>query len=112
MTPSAIARHMPLPAGVHRISGEILSLAQCHADPDTVAEIGSLSEQQKSDLVRARWLAGEWSDILYGTAGLITLDRALQELEARSDIGRDLMAITLRSIEMAHEDTAPGKEDR
>lgn len=57
-------------------------------------------------------MAGEWSDLLYGTQGLIDLQRAVQELDAQTEIGRDLMATTLRSIEMAREDTSPAKEDR
>lgn len=109
MTSVAKTWHASLPAGVHRTTGAILSLAECQADPAAVVEHSALTEEQKIALVRARWLAGEWKDVLYGTDGLIDRDRALRELLARSDIGRHLMATELRAIEMVHEDTAAGK---
>ena len=106
MQPEAMARHMPLPAGIHRDTGEVLSLAQTQADPTAVADPTSLSDAQKIALVGARWRAGEWSDILYGDEGLVDLDRALRELEAQTEIGRHLMAVELRALEMVHEDAA------
>jgi hypothetical protein len=103
MKASALARHLPLPAGVHRDSGTLLSLAEMIANPAAVAGESELTISQKIALVKARWLAGEWSDIIYGTEGLINRDRAVHELEAQTDIGRHLMAVELQSIEMARD---------
>jgi len=112
MNPEALARHMGLSAGLHRETGALLSLAECLANPTVVVEPSALTAEQKIALVKARWLAGEWSDVVSGTDGLIDLDRALRELEAQSDVGRRLIAIDLRSLEMVHEDADAAQEDR
>jgi hypothetical protein len=44
--------------------------------------------------------------------GIIDRDRALRELDAQSDIGRRLMKIELRAIEMVHEDAAFPERNR
>jgi hypothetical protein len=88
---------------VHRDSGTLLSLAETIANPAAVAGESELTTSQKIALVKARWLAGEWNDIIYGTEGLIDRDRAVRELEAQTDMGRHLMAVGLRSIEMARD---------
>lgn len=106
MKHEALARHLQLPAGLHKASGAVLTLAECRRDPSAVLTPAQLSVAQKIALVKARWLAGEWSDIVYGTEGTIDRDKAIRELEAQSDIGRHLMEIELRAIEMTHEEAA------
>jgi hypothetical protein len=112
MTPTTLARHLSLPAGVDRNSGEVVSLADSLDHPAEVVSANNLTEAQKIALVRARWLAGEWSDIVYDDMGLIDRDRALRELEAQSDIGRHLMGVELRAIEMAREDAAAARREQ
>jgi hypothetical protein len=90
---------------VHRESGKLLTLAEWLGDPEAALRPAELTTEQQIALVRARWLAGEWQDIVYGTEGSIDRDRAIKELESQSDTGRHLMAIGLRAIEMAHEST-------
>jgi hypothetical protein len=108
MNRDAFLRHAQLPIGLHRENGQAVSLAESLADPDAIARPDDLTIEQKVRLVRARWEAGEWSDIIYGTDGLVDLGRALKELEAQSDIGRHLLAVEMRAIEMVQEDVAKG----
>jgi hypothetical protein len=112
MTPTALARHLTLPAAVNRSSGEVVPLSYTLDHPADVVSTDSLTEAQKIALIRARWLAGEWSDIVYDHMGLIDRDRAVRELEAQSDIGRHLMAVELRAIEMARQDAAVARGER
>lgn len=112
MTPAALARHLALPADVDRSSGEVVSLAYGLDHPADVVSHGSLTPAQKIALVRARWLAGEWNDIIYDHMGLVDRDRAMCELEAQSDMGRHLMAIELRAIEMAREDAVAARREQ
>lgn len=106
MKSEALARHMQLPAGVARSSDRILTLAECQQNQDAVVPLAQLSLAQKIALVKARWLAGEWTNIVYGTVGEIDRDRAIRELDAQSDMGLRLMEIELRAIEMTHEAVA------
>ena len=78
MTPTALARHLTLPAAVNRSSGEVVPLSYTLDHPADVVSTDSLTQAQKIALIRARWLAGEWSDIVYDHMGLIDRDRAVR----------------------------------
>lgn len=108
MNRDAFLRHAQLPIGLHRENEQVVSLAESLADPGVIARPDDLTIEQKIRLVRARWEAGEWSDIIYGTDGLVDLSRALTELQAQSDMGKHLLAVELRAIEMVQEDVAEG----
>lgn len=108
MNRKAWARQGPLPAGLDRETGAVLTLARCRARPGSVADPASLTPAQQVALVEARWRAGAWEDIIYGTEGEVDLERAVAALHAGSEMGRHLLAIGLRAIEMAHEDAAAG----
>lgn len=70
-----------------------------------------LSVEQRIALVTARWRAGDWNDVIYGTDGEVALDGAIREVVARSEMGQHLLAVGLRAIEMAREDAAQLEED-
>jgi hypothetical protein len=106
MKAEAFARQAGLPVGFHRESGEMVSLAGAAGDASQLADPQSLTLAQQIALVEARWRAGEWDDLVFGTEGLIDLDRGIRELEAQSDIGRRLLAISLDAIAMVREHTA------
>lgn len=110
MKAGAFARQGPLPVSVNRHTGALLSLAEWRADPDVAADPAKLSLEEQIALVRARWQAGAWHDMIYGTEGEVDLERAVRELEARSEMGRHLLAIGLRAIEMACEDAAEAEQ--
>ncbi len=98
--------HLSLPAGVDRATGALVSLQQVLRAPASAAPNRDLPAAQAIALIKARWLAGEWSDLVYSSYGLIDRDRAIRELESQSELGRRLMALALRAIEMAREDVA------
>ncbi|MFB7667743.1 hypothetical protein ACFC1R_28090 [Kitasatospora sp. NPDC056138] len=62
----------------------------------------TVSAEEWIALVRARWSAGEWDDILYGHAE-VDLTTAIAELEAQSVMGKDLLRIMQDAIEMSVE---------
>lgn len=106
MHPSVFARHLPLPAAVERGTGAILILKDALAQNATLADLSSLPVDKKAELIKARWLAGGWSDLIYGAAGLIDRDRAIRELDGRTPIGLDLLAVEMEALRMLHEDAA------
>jgi hypothetical protein len=108
MNRDAFLRQARLPISLHRETQQVVSLADSIANPDAIARSGELTVKQKIRLVRARWEAGGWSDIIYGTDGLVDLDMAIREIEAQSDMGKHLLAVAMRAIEMVQEDMAKG----
>ena len=104
MRAEAFARQGHLPVAVHRETGEPLPLARVLEEPESAVPPAELDLDGQIALVTARWRAGAWHDIYYGTEGEVDLDRAIREVEAQSDMGRHLLAIGLRAIEMARED--------
>jgi hypothetical protein len=109
MHAAALARHAMLPAAVHRDTGKILSLSDALADPHAVARHTDLTAAQKIALVRARWEAGEWSDIIYGNDGHVDRSRAIRELEQQTEMGNHLMDVELRAIEIAKEEAGKSR---
>src|SRR4051794_17008393 len=93
MNPKVLARHLSLPAGIHKDTGAILSLNECRGNPTYAVASLDMTTEQKIAMVKARWLAGEWGDLVYGADGLIDRERAIRELETQTEIGRRLMAI-------------------
>ena len=104
MNQTIVDRHLNLPAGVHPTTGALLTLKECLTQSEDMSHLKSLTDDQRIALVRARWTAGEWSDIHYGTDGLVDLPRAIREIEAKSPMGQHLVSVAIRAIEMAAED--------
>lgn len=103
MDDAARRRQFPLPVGLDRDTREPLSLERALEAPDALVTGEELEEDERTALVRARWEAGEWSDLLYCDQP-VDLERATRELEERTELGRDLLRIGERAIEMALED--------
>lgn len=97
------ARQLGLPAGIDRETRQPVTLERVLDRPDTLAAPEEVSTQEWIGLVRARWEAGEWSDLLYGHEE-VDLAAAVTALDAQSAMGRDLLQITQRAIEMVLED--------
>jgi len=110
MRAEAFARQGQLPVALHRTTGEPLPLSKVLEEPDAAVPPAELDLDRQIALVSARWRAGAWDDIYYGTEGEVDLDRAIREIEAQSDMGRHLLAIGLRAIEMAREDADKAEE--
>lgn len=108
MNEDALRRQASLPVAVHRETGAALSLEDWQANPAAAVDPAHLSLEQQIALVASRWQAGGWPDLIYGTEGEIDAERAIREMEAQNDMGRHLLAIGLRAIEMAREDAAKG----
>lgn len=104
MNPAALQRHLGLPVGVHRETREPLTLAEAVSEPAALARRDEMTMGERTAVVRRRWEAGEWSDMVYGTDGVIDLPRAVRELESGSDMGQHLLRIGERAMEMALED--------
>ncbi len=103
-TPAFVARQFHLPACLMRESRALASLRDCVRLPsaDTVA-LGDATAEEKAALVRARWVDGEWDDVIIGGT-FIDLARALTELEQDTELGQTLLRTTARAVEMALED--------
>lgn len=112
MVRAALERHLLTPAAVNRETGALLSFDTALAQPDAVADLAALPVDKQVELVKARWLAGDWEDLIYGTAGLIDRNRAIAELEARSAIGLDLLAVELEALRLLYEDAATSRKER
>jgi hypothetical protein len=104
MEPEGWARQRPLPVAIHRETGEPVSLELWRNDPEVTVAPADLSPEQQVLLVIARWRAGAWTDLIYGNDGEVDLGRAIREVETGSEMGRQLLAVGLRAIEMARED--------
>ncbi len=102
-TREAYARLWPLPTCVHHETGALLKLSECALHPERAVPVRELTVAQQLALIEARWLAGDWSDIMYGIDGLADLDRARRELNAQGEIGQALLKTGLRAIEMTLE---------
>jgi hypothetical protein len=96
-------RQLGLPASVNPEDGRLLTLAEVLANP-SATKVEDLPVEHLISLVRARWKAGEWVDVIWGTDGLIELDRGIEELEKQTDMGKAMMQVSLRALEMVHED--------
>jgi hypothetical protein len=79
-------------------------LADWRADPAVALDPAALTVEQQIALVAARWRGGGWPGLIYGDQGEIDAERAISEMEAQSEMGRHLLAIGLRAIEMVRED--------
>lgn len=96
-------RQLKLPAGIDGQTRQPVTLERVLEQPDTLAAPEEVSTREWIALVRARWEGGEWSDILYCDKE-VDLTTAIAELEAQSAVGRDLLQIAKRAIEMVLED--------
>jgi len=94
---------LAIPVGVHRATRQVVTLAAAQAEPGMIAGPAELTAGERMALVRQRWEAGEWFDLMVGH-DRVDLARAKAELAAQSDLGRELMRITERAIEMVLED--------
>ncbi|MFI9275229.1 hypothetical protein ACIGXM_31635 [Kitasatospora sp. NPDC052896] len=95
-------RLLGLPSGIDRRTRQPVPLERVLGQPETVAAPQTVSTEEWIALVRARWLAGEWHDILYGHTE-VDLTTAIAELEAQSAMGKDLLEIVQGAIEMSVE---------
>ncbi|WP_431113333.1 hypothetical protein [Variovorax paradoxus] len=109
MNKDAFRKQAPLPVAIHRKTGEPLNLGEWQADPDAAVGPADLGLEQQIALVAARWRAGGWPDLIYGTDGEIDAERAIREMKMQSAMGRHLLAIGLRAIEMARADAGQGE---
>jgi hypothetical protein len=92
-----------LPVGIDRATRELVPLDQALAEPEALAGTGELTIDERMRLVRARWEAGQWLDVL-SCDEEIDLARGIAELQAQTSIGKDLMWAAERAIEMVLED--------
>lgn len=92
-----------LPIGYHKESKEMVALANVADSLNDLQLIRSLDKSQQENLVIERWKAGEWSDIIYGDE-LITMDRAIKEVQENTKYGQKLVKIHIRAIDMLLED--------
>ena len=106
MHPLVKERQRSLPVGVHSKTRAVVTLQEVEDALDQLAGHDALSPAEKVALVSARWRAGDWQDVTHGTEGEVDLDRALAEVAAGSDLGKQLLNAGLRAIEMLREDLA------
>lgn len=107
MGPAAMARHLPLPAGIDRETGALLSLLECLTTPSRVADPATLSFDARFALVKARWKAGEWHDVHVMPGGFVNLDRALREIDTRTELGLRLLQKGMNALALAHRHAGP-----
>lgn len=103
MSEEARQRHMALPAGRRRSDRQIINLDEVLTDIGQLIPVVERTIEERIEVARARWQAGEWSDVLHGIEGIIDLPRAISELEKQTDLGMYLLDRTERSIEMSIE---------
>jgi hypothetical protein len=92
-----------LPVGYHKESNELMCLGEIMESLGDIRPMHELDQSQRVALVLKRWQAGGWSDMINGHE-LITMDRAIREVQANSTLGQELVEIYLRAIEMMLED--------
>ncbi|MFA4928722.1 MAG: hypothetical protein WC558_09400 [Patulibacter sp.] len=98
-----LSQQQSLPVGVDRTSREPISLEQALAAPERLAPIAEMTLAERSAMVRARWAAGEWTDLdVCGES--VDADRAVRELEARTPLGMLLLELGEGAVEMVLED--------
>jgi hypothetical protein len=103
MEEAARRAQLRLPAGIDRGTRQTVTLERVLAEPEAIASKSELSAQERIGLVRSRWEAGAWSNIVYCDTA-VDLTHAVGELTAQSKLGRDLQQCAERAIEMAVED--------
>jgi hypothetical protein len=92
-----------LPVGYHNESKEMVALGNVADALNDLQSIRSLDKSQRENLVLERWRAGSWSDVISNDE-LITVDRAIKEVQENTEYGQDLINIYIRAIEMILED--------
>lgn len=107
MSETGRQRQLRLPVAIDRLSRQPKTLEQVLAEPERLAAPEELTEAERVALVRARWEEGGWDDILI-CGEVISLQRAIAELDGRTKIGRDLQRNAERAIEMVLEDVRNG----
>lgn len=107
MSATAMAHHLPLPAGVDRQTGSLLTLAECLAEPGRMEPFTSLSIKHQIALVTARWLAGEWRNVSVMPGGFINRDRAIREIAAQNELGRNLLQVGMLAVQLVHRHSRP-----
>ena len=95
--------HLERPVGFHKGSKEILLLKTVIDKTDDLHPLRELDTNQQKQLIIGRWNAGEWND-LYIAEKFIDLERALKEVEEDTEIGRRLIQLGIRGVEMLLED--------
>jgi hypothetical protein len=92
-----------LPAGYHQEGGHVATMAQV-ADPKTPTVDGQrLSPEQQKLLTLARIALQK--DVKFGTldGGIVDKERALKEVQAETALGKALVEIERRTMEMVRE---------
>lgn len=95
---------LDLTVGYHKESKEMVTLGDVADQLNDLELIRDLDKSQQENLVIERWKAGEWSDIITTNDELITMERAIKEVQENTEYGQDLVKINIREIEMMLED--------
>lgn len=90
---------LDLTVGYHKESKEMVTLGDVADRLNDLELIRDLDKSQQENLVIERWKAGGWSDITINNE-LITMDRAIKEVQENTEYGQDLVKINIREIEM------------
>ncbi len=88
-----------LPVGYHKESQEMVLLKDVIDQLDILQPINELDQAQQEKLVTQRWNAGHWEDIIY-CQELITADRALKEVQEKTELGQECVRMSLSGLEM------------
>lgn len=94
---------LDLPIGYHNESKEMVILGNITDQLNDLQSIKNLDKSQQESLVIERWKAGGWSDVINGNES-ITMARAIREVQQNTELGRDLVKIHIRAVEMMLED--------
>ena len=102
--PAFFTHQAHLPACLLRDSRALASLRECVRLPSTATvALADATAEERMELVRARWVDGEWGDVIMGGT-YMDLARAHVELEQGTELGHMLLRTTVRAVEMALED--------
>jgi hypothetical protein len=88
-----------LPIGFHKESKEMITRRDVIDQLNVLRPINELDTSQQTKLVIARWKAGQWVDMIYNDE-LITAERALKEVEENTELGQELVRISLMGYQI------------
>lgn len=100
---------MEMPVGYSRSSSGIITFEKGKAEFSDLLSVDNFTEQQRIDLTIANWRYGCWED-LYFNGELINLERAIEEVIKKSEIGIELVRLTMLGFEHIYESLNPEKK--
>jgi len=104
MKAEVLQKQLAFPIGYLKDEKRMVTLQEVQDDVSQLHALDDLSSNDVTTLLISRIEVGEWDDIIDGVEGYVTSDRAIKEMRQQTNLGKRLIAIHKRALEMLLED--------